>query len=451
MRHAREEEAFLDAVCAEVRWKSAHAAIRKELQDHIEDQQSALNREGIAPDKAEREALLRMGEPQALGMLFDASYRPATTVGVLLPILLYALLGIVVRVGLYDMSGEHAWFWFVLAGLLGVGGITLAFRLNLFRAVHRGWMLYVLFLGFVVGCPALVAILGGLSPTESTVYLYIRYIWFVFPVVYGLLLYRLRGFGLMGVLGALFLLGMPMLMCARWYWSGLYLESLAAFACTGMLLVAIFSGFFSCKKWLAIAAIGLFTLVLAFGLVIVEPYRMSRFLAVLNPARDPLGDGWLVLRMRELLSHAVFFGEGSALPAAAKEIADRFGESAMSQSVLLAMIAYRYGFVVAALPVAGLSVWVVFGLLRIRKMGSSLGKLLACGILLVFTAQMILSGAVFFGYPLWYSAVFPFLSDDTLAFFMNLLLAGLLVSLLRTESLFYDTSFQRKKLRLRLE
>jgi hypothetical protein len=38
-----------------------------------------------------------------------------------------------------------------------------------------------------------------------------------------------------------------------------------------------------------------------------------------------------------------------------------------------------------------------------------------------------------------------------MAYLMNLLLAGLLVSLLRTDGLFHDTSFQNKKLRLRLE
>lgn len=419
--------------------------------DHVEDQEAALQKTGMPQDKAEQEALRRLGDPQSLGMLFDASFRPAPTLGVLLPIICYALLGVLLRAVLYTMSGAHAWLWFLLAVLFGVIGIALAFRLNLFRAAHRAWLAYALFLCAVIFLPALVSTLAGHMPEESAAYPLLRYVWLLFPLVYGLLLYRLRGLGFLGVLAALALLGVPLLSCARLFWSGLYLESLASFACVGMLLLAICSGYFSCKKWVAICAVLLFVIVLAMVLLVVEPYRMSRFLAVLDPARDPLGDGWIVLRMRELFSHAALVGEGSALPTAAQEIVDRFGESTMSQSVLLAMIAYRYGLAVAALPVVGLAAWVIFGILRIRTLGSSLGKLLACGVLLVFAAQAVFSGAVFLGYPLWYSAVFPFLSDDTMAYLMNLLLAGLLVSLLRTDGLFHDTSFQNKKLRLRLE
>ena len=448
---SEQERAFLNAVCAEVRWKAAHAEICGELIDHVEDQKTALEKSGFPQDAAEKETLLRLGDPKELGMLFDASYRPAPTLGVLLPIVLYALLGILLRVSLYTMSGAHAWLWFLIAVLVGACGIALAFQLNLFRAAHKAWIAYGIFLCAVILLPTLVSLFAGQMSGESAVYLFMRYVWLLFPLVYGLLLYRLRGLGFLGVLAALALLGVPMMLCTRLFWSGLYLESLASFACIGMLLFAIRSGFFTGKKWVAICAVSFFVLVLAVVLLIAEPYRMGRFLAVLNPASDPMGDGWIVLRMRELFSHAALIGEGSALPTVAQQIVDRFGESTMSQSMLLAMIAYRYGLLVAALPVFGLVAWIIFGIRRIRTLGSSLGKLLAFGVLLVFAAQAIFSGAAFLGYPLWYSAVFPFLSDDTMAYLMNLLLAGLLVSLLRTDGLFRDTSFQKKKLRLRLE
>ncbi|MDP3448566.1 MAG: hypothetical protein Q8S22_10975, partial [Eubacteriales bacterium] len=88
---------------------------------------------------------------------------------------------------------------------------------------------------------------------------------------------------------------------------------------------------------------------------------------------------------------------------------------------------------------------------RARRLGCTLGRLLAQAVLFVFAAQSVLSVAVFLGYPLWYSAVFPFLTDNTMAFLMNLLLAGMLASVLRTDGLFQDTEYQRRKLRLRLE
>ena len=451
MQASERERAYLDAVCGEVRWKEAHTAIRAELCDHIEDQKEALLISGLAPEAAQEQTLRQLGEPEMLGQLFDASYRPAATFGVLAPIMLYALLGIVFRLFVYQMSGSAAWTGFLLAVVFGGAGVALLFRLNLYHTVRFGWLAYAAFLGIVIAFPAISSVVTGQQTAEGTLYLTTRYLWMLFPLIYGLLLYRLRGLGFFGILAAAALVGVPFLLSAILFWSGFYLEGIACFASLWMLVYAIRSGFFHCNKALAIALI-LFFVPLLIGLFLIsEPYRSARLLAVLNPASDPMGDGWLVLRIRELISHSAILGAGSALPTAAQEVAARFGESTNSQSLLLAMLAYRYGLAVAALPVIGLVAWLWYGATRVRRLGSTLGKMLATATLLVFGAQTVLSVAVFFGYPLWYSAVFPFLTDNTLAFLMNLLLAGLLASLLRTDGLYRDTQYQKKRLRLKLE
>ena len=451
MQTSEWEQAFLDTVCSEVRWRAAHPVIRSELSDHIEDQKEALLRSGLTTEAAQEQTLRQLGEAEELGQLFDASYRPAATFGVLAPIALYALLGIVFRLAVYQMSGTAAWLGFILALAAGVLGVALLFRINLYRTVRFGWAAYAAFLAIVIVCPAVYsAVIGQVTP-ESTLYLDVRYLWTLFPLIYALLLYRLRGLGILGVLAAAALVGVPVLMSMMLYWSGFYLEGVSAFACLCLLIFAIRSGFFTCNKGVTIALLLFFVLLLTAVFVIAEPYRMARLLAVIDPARDPMGDGWLVLRMRELLSHSVLLGAGETLPTVTQEVVARFGESTMSQSLLLAMLSYRYGLLVAALPVLGLVAWLIYGALRVRKLGSSLGKLLATAVLLVFGAEAVLSIAVFFGYPLWYSAVFPFLTDNTLAFLMNLLLAGLLASLLRTDGLVQDTPYRNKRLHLRLE
>ena len=451
LQTSEREQAFLDTVCSEVRWRAAHPAIRSELSDHIEDQKEALLRSGLKAEAAQEQTLRQLGEPEELGQLFDASYRPAATFGVLAPIALYALLGIVFRLAVYQMSGTAAWLGFILALAAGALGVALLFRINLYRTVRFGWAAYAAFLAIVIVCPAVYsAVIGQVTP-ESTLYLDVRYLWTLFPLIYALLLYRLRGLGFLGVLAASALAGAPLLTSMGLFWSGFYLEGISAFACLCLLIFAIRSGFFTCNKNATIALLVFFVLLFTAAAVIAEPYRMARLLAVIDPARDPMGDGWLVLRMRELLSHSVLFGAGETLPTVTQEVVARFGESTMSQSLLLAMLSYRYGLLVPALPVLGLVAWLVYGVVRVRKLGSSLGKLLATAVLLVFGAEAVLSIAVFFGYPLWYSAVFPFLTDNTLAFLMNLLLAGLLASLLRTDGLFQDTPYRNKRLRLRLE
>jgi len=406
---------------------------------------------GASSASAEEQTLRQLGEPEPLGQLFDASYRPAATFGVLAPIVLYALLGIVFRLTVYRLSSNAVAWAFVIAVVLGFAGVVLLFRLNLYHLVRFGWLAYALFWAIVIVLPAIYSILIGQQTAEGTLYLTTRCLWMVFPLFYALLLYRLRGLGTLGILAAAALVGVPLLASTALFWSGFYLEVIAGFACLWLLIRAITAGFFVCRRWLTIALL-LFFVVLLIGLFLIsEPYRVARLLAVLNPASDPMGDGWLVLLIRELISHSAILGAGSALSTAEQAVAARFGESTNSQSLLLAMMAYRYGLAVAALPVIGLGVWIGYGITRIRKLGSTLGKLLASAVLLVFAAQVVFSLAVFLGYPLWYSAVFPFLTDDTLAFLMNLLLAGLLTSLLRTDGLYRDTQYRKKRLRLKLE
>ena len=451
MQASERERAYLDAVCGEVRWRAAHLAIQAELCDHIEDQKEALIQRGVTPASAEEQTLRQLGEPEPLGQLFDASYRPAAIFGVLAPVVLYALLGIVFRLTVYRLSSDAAAWEFFLAIVLGFAGVALLFRLNLYHTVRFGWAAYAAFWTIVIVLPAIVSIAIGQQTAEGTLYLTTRYLWMAFPLIYALLLYRLRGLGSLGILAAAVLIGVPLLASIALFWSGFYLEVIAAFACLWLLIRAITAGFFACRRWLTITLLLFFVLLFTAAFVLAEPYRMVRLLSVFNPARDPMGDGWLVLRIRELLAHSVLFGAGDALPSAAQEVAVRFGESTNAQSLLLAMLSYRFGLAVAALPVIGLCAWIGYGVMRVRKLGSTLGKLLASAVLLVFAAQAVFSLAVFLGYPLWYSAVFPFLTDNTMAFLMNLLLAGLLASLLRTDGLYRDTTYRKKRLRLKLE
>ena len=222
MQTSEREQAFLDTVCSEVRWRAAHPAIRSELSDHIEDQKEALLRSGLTPEAAQEQTLHQLGEAEELGQLFDASYRPAATFGVLAPIALYALLGIVFRLAVYQMSGTAAWLGFILALAAGVLGVALLFRINLYRTVRFGWIVYAAFLAIVIVCPAVYsAVIGQVTP-ESTLYLDVRYLWTLFPLIYALLLYRLRGLGNLGVLAASALAIVPLLTSMALFWSRLF-------------------------------------------------------------------------------------------------------------------------------------------------------------------------------------------------------------------------------------
>lgn len=72
---------YLKSVCAEVRWRQAHDAVREELAAHIEDQTEAYMRSGMERETAERKAVESMGSPAETGLRLDAELPAQAPVG----------------------------------------------------------------------------------------------------------------------------------------------------------------------------------------------------------------------------------------------------------------------------------------------------------------------------------------------------------------------------------
>ena len=72
------EEAFLQAVTGQVRFRPDRAAIAEELRAHLEESARDLEEaEGLSPEEARAEALKRMGDPAAVGEGLNLTHNPA--------------------------------------------------------------------------------------------------------------------------------------------------------------------------------------------------------------------------------------------------------------------------------------------------------------------------------------------------------------------------------------
>lgn len=69
-------EEYLDCVEQQIRWKRARAAVRRELEAHILDQEEALKKEGKEWEEAESAAIREMGNPKKVGEELDQIHRP---------------------------------------------------------------------------------------------------------------------------------------------------------------------------------------------------------------------------------------------------------------------------------------------------------------------------------------------------------------------------------------
>ena len=70
------KEEYLRIVTEQMRCKRAIEAVRKEIQDHIEDQADAFIAEGMKREEAEEAAVREMGDPVETGNGLDRIHRP---------------------------------------------------------------------------------------------------------------------------------------------------------------------------------------------------------------------------------------------------------------------------------------------------------------------------------------------------------------------------------------
>ncbi len=443
MPQSEGEKRFINAVCEQVRWKQAHKVIVRDLSDHIEDQAEAFAKAGCAEAEAAERAVREMGDPVDVGLLMDASYRPRIEKRLLIVLGLLVLAGVLVRGVFYRLSAAE-WLQYGAALLVGTGCFILMMHANFYRMLKWTWYLET---GFVMIACIIPIVWYGLF-SEPFDYAYVQGLWLLYPAVYALVAYRMRGSGLPGLLFCGLLFCLPLLLriiCLDAI--GLY-EINAAAACFVITMLAIFIKSFQGNRIIAVVITLLTTVFGTLCVAVSEPYRLARLLGMLNPSSDPMGDGWLTLRIREMLANAVWFGKGGVLSHATQAFVAQNGS--FSSDYVLSYLVYEYGYIAAVVLVLPIGVFLGFGFWRTKRIGSQLGKLLAAGVLTVFTMQTVLYVVPCLGFPFLSSSFFPFVTDGNLILIIDFLLAGLLFSLFRTDTLFADPPRRRKRLHVKI-
>ncbi|MDE7288879.1 MAG: permease prefix domain 1-containing protein, partial [Oscillospiraceae bacterium] len=67
---------YIEKVLEQVRCKSVHEPLERELEAHIDDQAEAFISVGLTEDEAEEEAVKTMGDAAETGVGLDAVHRP---------------------------------------------------------------------------------------------------------------------------------------------------------------------------------------------------------------------------------------------------------------------------------------------------------------------------------------------------------------------------------------
>lgn len=423
---------YLDTVTAQIRWKRARAVAVRELGTHLEDQRQEFQAEGHSPEEAERLAVEEMGDPVAVGTDLDRLHRPKSQWKMLC--LLAAALGLWLALRLAERWGVSYWNEYVVS----FGGIVL-----LAAGLAAGIYLldYTLLakaaLPLAVLLTAAAALGGRLQFQLGCTHDLGQYIILLLPVAMALAVYGLRsrgtgGLALCCVLGLLpavcYLPGSPLrFLWALWGAPPVLWVSL--FGVTGVLAAGVRLGAFGARRrnWLLVAAYSAAVLA-CLAATFLRPGQWLYFYV----RQEDMAWAW------EIVSHAKLAGmvELDSALMGNMRLDLRFTGY---DGYLLAVLA-NYGWLGLALIQAPAAAILIFGWRKLRRQASLLGRLLGTAALATLTWQaaavLVQDLAGLRGMLTCFP--YPFLSDGGTALAVDCALLGLLLSVLREESIARD-------------
>lgn len=419
---------YLEAVGSQIRWRRARGPLLRELSDHIDDQAAALREQGAEEAAALAAAVAEMGDPAQVGQALDRLHRPHDRWGIAGAVALLGAAGLVFQFLLARAVPSAGDPWYLLLR----HGATVLLGLGAMAALWFGDVTLLLRRRALPGLAlALLTVLGVLlclvSPVQSggRLHLWGLYPLLLLPIPYAALLLGQKGRGPLAA--ALWGLLPPLLPLAA-----LMLPSLSAFlVCWASMLLtlaaAVGIGWFRGKRLPALGAALLPSAALAalaLWSVGSSVYISGRLAAFRDPLSDPMGAGWMYLRLRA----------GEALTPHLQNSAD----------LLLVNLRQLLGPWVLPVLAAALVLAALLVLRRVLTLSSRAGRLTALAALL----PLLLQGVLYWLFNLGWSPVgalsLPFLSSGGGFLLTGGIQMGVVLSVLRMDDLIRDPAETRR-------
>ena len=434
---------FINRVLCQVKYKKAHSIIHEELRSHIEELTELHIAEGMSEDDAVKKAVLKMGDPIAIGKQLHNTHKPKTEWSIVI------LLGAIVLFGLYIMFKysqitTHP-FYFKRQILFVAAGIILAVTLyfvDFVRFEKYSLPVYysacILLLAIIIIGPntygRAVIVVGEFSVTPS-----FAAIPFLLISYSGLI--RRWCDGTPGNLFKLVLNSLLPLII-------IFMEPSLMFACilgagfAIMVTCGIFSKSFkgNRKKTLFILYGGLFGFILITLLYtyINMPRRFERLTIFAEPWRDPLGNGWMNVMIHEIQSSSPFIGMSKELMiSGTKQLILPCSET----DCVFTFVVGRFGWLFGAVLLGLLGLIIIRLFMASNRVRNEYGRLLGVGICCVFSIQVIIHILTNLNlFPLTGISL-PFISYGGQNCVLNMALIGMLLGIYRRK----DISFRQEE------
>lgn len=437
-------EEYLTTLTEQIRCKRARSGVMREIRQHMEDQQSCFEDEGMDTAAAEAMTVKEMGSPVEAGIELDRIHRPRMAWGMIGLICLISVAGFMVQYVL-QVSYKNAMFFPYSASRyilhLGMGFVAMAATcyFDYSQISRQAKVISVVFFILLIVTVPLFGVsyngqrawigLGGIR-------LDVRQVLFLYVPLYGAILYSYRGQGY-GVLAK----------AAAWALVPVAIALSCPSVTTAVMLAAAFVVVFSMavwKGWYSIARIK--TLILIWSGVLFLPvfsglyilrfgadYQADRLL-VITGFSDPMGleAGYMLTTTRAVVA-------GSRLIGSSQIAIDQVLPG--SNDHVLTYVISHFGILAAVVLVAVMGVLLYCMLRASLKQKNQLGMLMGVGCTAALTVQMGLYILGNTGVLLVFNYC-PFLNYGGSGMVITYALLGLLLSICRYENVISESTLR---------
>ncbi len=188
-----------------------------------------------------------------------------------------------------------------------------------------------------------------------------------------------------------------------------------------IMIFMLFIGGMSLKHFLLFASLALVAIPV---LILIEPYRLLRLLAFVNPWASPKGEGYQLIQSFFSVSSGGLFGVG-LFNSRQKYLFLPFSES----DFIFAVIAEEWGLIGSVLLMLVYGVVIFCGISIARRARDRFGSLLASGITAVISIQTILNLCVILGLIPPTGLPLPFISAGSTSLIVFMSAIGVLLNI----------------------
>lgn len=417
-------ENYLKEVCSYIRNKDVHQEISEEIENHISEIADEYINDGLEEVESIDKAIKRFGSAYECGTRLNKVHRAKPDITTIILAMALASIGIFTMYSMsenssavYDLAFNNI-IGLIIGGIIGIGIYFFDYRKLKKYSYYIYWLsIIMLIISSMKANIFHVIKIGEFSISEVSVHLSV-----VTLVLIGLSgIINIRSIDTkidLALIGAMGIIPLVVFYSTSDITIGL------------VYLCGINVIFFSSKvgKSLKKSLIYIETIfiVISLFLLLREPYRIKRIYSLINPTRDPLGDGYTINRIRNLLSNVTLLGNKLSV----KEL--KIGD--VKSNFALIYTIYNFGIIFGGICISAMIVFVARIFNIMRKVKDSYGRMLVLSIGYVFFVQTIINLLSNLGIMGIYISL-PFICFGSIDYIISISMVGLICSIYRRRGL----------------